>query len=118
MAEKEQHNLSPEERELKVEQTKLVKVQTQKARVEIKKAKLEVERLQRIDDIEQLSDFNHRQYSFAAEVAKLSVKQAIDALTVWYREDPKEPVTIIFDSPGGSVFAGLALFDTIRHFRA
>jgi ATP-dependent Clp endopeptidase proteolytic subunit ClpP len=38
-------------------------------------------------------------------------------LTSWSSKAPAAPLTIIFNSPGGAVHDGLALFDFLRHLR-
>jgi ATP-dependent Clp endopeptidase proteolytic subunit ClpP len=38
-------------------------------------------------------------------------------LTSWSSKAPGAPLTIIFNSPGGAVHDGLALFDFLRHLR-
>jgi ATP-dependent Clp endopeptidase proteolytic subunit ClpP len=47
----------------------------------------------------------------------LSVKYAIDRVTEWFRDDPEAPIEIVINSGGGSVFAGLALFDYLQMIR-
>jgi ATP-dependent protease ClpP protease subunit len=46
-----------------------------------------------------------------------NVDQWIDVLEHWERRDPGAPITIRINSPGGSVFDGLALHDTILRLR-
>ena len=45
------------------------------------------------------------------------VPKWIDALDHWGLRDPGEPVEIVIDSPGGSVFDGISLFDSILRLR-
>lgn len=45
------------------------------------------------------------------------VDQWIDVLEHWERRDPGKSILIRINSPGGSVFDGLALFDTILRLR-
>lgn len=47
-----------------------------------------------------------------------AVAACMNQLNIWDRNDPKCEVTVIFNSPGGSVIDGMALFDTIMEFRA
>lgn len=59
-------------------------------------------------------DFENKVYRFNQGVGEQSVDQAIDKLTTWDRMNPTCRMTIYFNSPGGSVVPGMALFDTIR----
>lgn len=49
--------------------------------------------------------------------AIMDTEQAIAILEHWESRDPGEPITITINSPGGSVFDGNALFDTIQRLR-
>lgn len=59
-------------------------------------------------------DFENRVYRFNQTVGDQSVDQAIEKLNTWDRMDPDCRMTIYFNSPGGSVVPGMALFDEIR----
>jgi ATP-dependent protease ClpP protease subunit len=59
------------------------------------------------------SDAHRRVYRFAGAVTASSASDCIRKLTLWDRLDPECPVEIIFNSPGGSVIDGMALFDVI-----
>jgi ATP-dependent Clp endopeptidase proteolytic subunit ClpP len=65
-----------------------------------------------------LSDwkFQHT-YNFVGQVASSTVQTCIDRLNSWTVTDPGCDITIIFNSPGGSVIDGMALFDFIRFIR-
>lgn len=56
-------------------------------------------------------------YTFYAGVDQESVAQCMAELGQWSRRDPGAPITVIFNSPGGSVLDGLALFDYLRQLR-
>lgn len=55
--------------------------------------------------------------SFYGAVNSGSAAAAIQKLADWHRRDPGEPIEMIFNSPGGSVIDGLALFDYIQELR-
>jgi ATP-dependent Clp protease, protease subunit len=57
-------------------------------------------------------------YTFYSGVEAESVQQCMAELGLWSRRDPGSPITIVFNSPGGAVLDGLALFDYLRHLRA
>ena len=59
------------------------------------------------------SDRYHHSYQFVSAVNDNSVANCIDRLMRWDRQEPECPMEIIFNSPGGSVIAGMALFDFI-----
>jgi Vilmaviridae head maturation protease len=60
------------------------------------------------------SNSRHHVYLFEGAVTENSVRQAILNLTEWSRLEPGCAIEIVFTSPGGSVFHGMALFDYIR----
>lgn len=87
-------------------------------------AKLEGERIdlgkKEYEDRERLAadKYNHT-YRFTGAVGEASVKACIGQLTSWHRMDGDDPgpIKIIFQSPGGSVIEGMALFDFIQELR-
>ncbi|MCB1741798.1 MAG: ATP-dependent Clp protease proteolytic subunit [Gammaproteobacteria bacterium] len=56
----------------------------------------------------------HRRLFFNDEVNQESVNEAIRKL--WYMElsEPGKPITVVINSPGGSVDAGFALWDQLK----
>jgi ATP-dependent Clp endopeptidase proteolytic subunit ClpP len=58
-----------------------------------------------------------RTYTFYSRVEEESVRACMATLTSWSSKAPGAPLTIIFNSPGGAVHDGLALFDFLRHLR-
>jgi ATP-dependent Clp endopeptidase proteolytic subunit ClpP len=56
-------------------------------------------------------------YRFSSGVDDSTVKTCIDKLTFWHRTNATAPIEIIFNSPGGSVFAGMDLFDYIQDLK-
>lgn len=57
-------------------------------------------------------------YTFYDGVSAESIKPALAELGRWTRRFPGKPIKLIVNSPGGSVIAGLALFDYIQELRA
>jgi ATP-dependent Clp endopeptidase proteolytic subunit ClpP len=55
-----------------------------------------------------------RVYPFVGVVSHAAVQSCIATLGAWSRRDPGSDITIVFNSPGGDVFDGLALYDYIR----
>lgn len=60
------------------------------------------------------SDYRHRVYQFNSAVSATMVDDCILTLNTWSRMDPGCAMTIVFDSPGGSVVDGFALWDEIK----
>ena len=63
------------------------------------------------------SNAYHCLYPFTEEVAGHSVGACIAQLTLWMRTRPGSPIEIVFNSPGGDVVEGMALFDFIQQVR-
>lgn len=57
------------------------------------------------------TDDNHRVYQFTEQVSSASVKTCLKTLARWHRLDPDCDITLVFNSPGGSVIDGFALWD-------
>lgn len=58
--------------------------------------------------------FNRRVLMLDTEVDKASCSSLIKAMLVLEAEDPKAEITLIINSPGGSVYDGLALIDVMQ----
>jgi ATP-dependent Clp endopeptidase proteolytic subunit ClpP len=56
--------------------------------------------------------------TFYGEVSPGMVLDAMTELGRWARRDPAEPIRLIFNSPGGTLWDGLALFDYILELRS
>src|SRR4051794_724172 len=97
----------------------------QRAWAEVRKLQLETERT-----VLELASLRRRErdsiadpgeahvYTFYASVDPENVQQCMNELGQWSRRDPGSPITVIFNSPGGSVLDGLALFDYLRRLRS
>lgn len=59
-----------------------------------------------------------RIYTFTGPITLDSTQYCIDHLGQWHREDPARPIQIVFNSPGGGVMDGLALYDYIHEIRS
>ncbi len=67
-------------------------------------------------------DWAHYVYNFSDVVEQASVHQCMNALNQWVRQAKAQnqgplSIEIVFDSPGGSVFDGMHLFDYVRWIR-
>jgi ATP-dependent Clp protease protease subunit len=89
-----------------------------KLQLETERARLEVEALRR-NEREQAADYRAALvYTFYAAVEADTVQQCMAELGRWSRRDPGAPITVMFNSSGGNVLDGLALFDFLRQLRA
>ena len=57
---------------------------------------------------------SHREVELVGEVDADSVNALIRQMRYLQREDPKAPVTLYINSPGGNVDSGLALYDVMQ----
>ena len=73
---------------------------------------------QRTEQDELAGNRFHHVYAFTEQVSKNTAEACIKQLTTWMRQDTGCPIEIIFNSPGGSVVDGLALYDFIGQVRA
>lgn len=90
-------------------------------REELEKAKLRLEVAKLEDDLKgQMArgHLHHRVVPFLETVTDSSVKYAIRDLNELAAADMEEPVELVITSPGGSIFAGMALFDHVRWLRS
>lgn len=78
---------------------------------------MDLEKKRRERALADASNSEHRVYDFCDAVSRSTAESAIQTLARWRRLN-KEPITIRFTSPGGSVLDGLALFDYIQTLRA
>lgn len=111
--------------EAKRYEAEALRAQTEAAqfKVALKDAEIDLRQKQRIENELLALDAYNYTYRFNSEVSDSSVKSCIDKLTFWSRTAPvakdgtKQPIEIVFNSPGGSVFAGMDLFDYIGELR-
>lgn len=68
-------------------------------------------------EIERAKAEENRIYTFYGAVSSSSVGPALKSLGEWHRRDASAPIELIFNSPGGNVLDGLALFDYIQELR-
>jgi len=89
-----------------------------KLQLDTDRARLELTSLKRRERDAQADASEAHVYTFYAPVEAESVAACLAELGQWSRREPGSPITVIFNSPGGSVLDGLALFDYLRRLRA
>lgn len=60
-----------------------------------------------------VTDFYQHIYVFDQPVSQASVNNCLNTINAWHRTDPNSSWDITINSPGGSVVAGMHLFDVI-----
>lgn len=88
-----------------------------KLQIDTERSALELESFRRRETEDEAEDAR-RHYTFYARVEEESVQACMKTLTSWSTRAPGSSLTVTFNSPGGSVHDGLALFDFLRHLRA
>ena len=68
---------------------------------------------QRQEKIILAANHHHHVYEFGTGVYDEPVDACLAQMAIWDRHDPECPMHIVINSPGGSVIAGMHLFDNI-----
>lgn len=97
---------------------KLAGVEVKEAEYRLVKTKYEADREHEKRQDELAAHKYHHVYLFKGPVADDSVSKCMDQLTLWHRNEPKCDMEVIFNSPGGGVVSGMALWDHIQYLRA
>jgi ATP-dependent Clp endopeptidase proteolytic subunit ClpP len=113
----EEAKTQAETEKVRVEIRKL-QAEARKAEADAEKAELELEELRDDERVRKSADAFHHVYAFTAAVADSSVRSCMQRLNEWARNEPGCSIEIVFNSPGGSVVDGMALFDYILTLRA
>lgn len=85
-----------------------------KAETEAAAYELDLQKKVEARQLEKANDHYHRVYHFSTPVSEKSVEACMDRLTLWSRIDPGCDIEVVFNSPGGSVTDGMALFDFLQ----
>ena len=91
--------------------------EAQGARAEALSAEIETRALERKEAEILASNKYYHVYVFNDQVTESSVNACMAQLNVWARNSPKCDIKIIFNSPGGSVTQGMALYDYLQTLR-
>lgn len=98
--------------------TREAKLRLQLSGMQVRSARLDLEKKERDGSRDRASADENLTYTFYEGVTDETIKPALAKLSEWNRRFRGRPVTIILNSPGGSVFAGVALYDFLQKMRA
>lgn len=93
------------------------KVEVRKLEIDVEYREIELAALKRREALAKAEAQASNIYTFYSPVDKDNCREALAELGKWSRRSPGCPITIIFNSPGGSVIDGLALYDYIQHLK-
>lgn len=113
-AERRQHEA---EADKAIAEARLANAQAQKAEYDAVKAEIDYGREVEKRQNELSSDDHARVYQFNEVVGSTTVEKCIKTLSRWSRVDPGCDIELIFSSPGGSVLAGMSLFDFLQSLK-
>lgn len=94
-----------------------LQLEIRRLRAQAEEAEIERDMARREFDEESATSERNRILNFFGSVNGASVAEAIVTLRYWSRRDQFAPVEIVFNSPGGSVIDGLALYDELLDLR-
>lgn len=75
--------------------------------------KIRLEENKRGEALVAVTDFYQHIYVFDQPVSQASVNGCLNTLNAWHRMDSTSEWTLVINSPGGSVIAGMHLFDEL-----
>ena len=94
------------------EQAKLA-AEAREAEAQARAAEIELTKAEEKERARLCSDYHRRVYQFDGPVDAASVNRCMAQLREWDRLEPECKIEVIFNSPGGHVIHGMALFDLI-----
>lgn len=103
---------------LEIAEAQLATAKATLAAIDATRGEISLHRERRISDLEHTGDFGNHYIPFWGEVEEQSVRDFMLSLRRWSRLNPKQPLTIELNSPGGAIVVGLALFDELLALRA
>lgn len=93
------------------------RVEVRKLEIDLEYREIELAALKRREALANADAAASNIYTFYSPVDRENCREALAELGKWSRRSPGCPITIIFNSPGGSVIDGLALYDYIQHLK-
>lgn len=95
----------------------LMREEIRHARADATTAELELQRAQAAEKDRLAKNGAHRVLNLFGPIMPELTDEVIGALQLWERRDPGQPITVMLNSPGGSVIDGNAVFDTMQRLR-
>lgn len=89
----------------------------EQTRIEAEMANIALAQMAREERISRTNDLYYRSYTFDSAVSEKSVKQCIQTITAWSRDEPGCGITLYLNSPGGDIVEGFALIDFLVDLR-
>lgn len=108
-------NLTTEKLKIELDNLRLVG-RTQAAVAAVNE--FQADRMRRDEEMTKANDAFNQRYYFSEAIKSKSVHECIQLLTYWSNSRPGCDITVIFNSPGGSFFDGMMLFDFIEELKA
>lgn len=105
--------LAAEEEEAKKERQQ----EDRKRELELRELQIDVQQKEREESKKLAVEEENLTYTFYAGVDEASVSECAKKLGEMARRSPGKPITIVLDSPGGSVLDGLHLYGFIKELR-
>jgi len=94
-----------------------VEFKAREAKADAEVSEIEAEELTRKYQEFRSNDNFHQVYRFNTDVRSKSVGNCLGRLKTWSRLNPSSEIEVIFNSPGGDIMEGMALFDFIQGLR-
>lgn len=98
-------------------ETEKLRHDAEAARLQMLNVKLQYEENKRMTDSLLFSDSHNHLYRFSSDVNDVSVAVCLSTLTRWSRQTPGCDMEIVFNSPGGNITEGFALYDFLLSLR-
>lgn len=83
----------------------------------VKRAEIDLRTARSREEDWQAASNQHRIYNFFGAIDRVKAADCLETMAYWSRRDPGCEITIVWNSPGGSVIDGLALYDELLALR-
>lgn len=103
--------------ELEAAKIACLEAETRKLNLESERQALEMRSVRHIIHTEESTAERALRYTFYNPIISVTVMDCMRMLDTWSRREPLKPMEIVFNSPGGGVTDGLALYDFIQDIR-
>lgn len=105
-----------EDAQLKQAYTRKALADAASAEYHAETARIAADSSKRQEKVNLTGNHHHREFWFNDGVDESSVGDCVAQLAVWHRMDPECDMTVKINSPGGSVFDGMHLFDDVSAY--